>query len=143
MGFYVSLGECTGYRFESFAGCGVQEKSYATRQLAVGSPSKLTWSPIWEFPKLRGTILGVPIIRTIVFWGLYWGPPIWVCALKGVPFRGCLDWGMLREYVSGYVSGFDSGYASRYASESFIRPEYKRLNSNYREERREGRGAGV
>ena len=50
---------------------------------------------------------------------------------------------MLREYVSGYVSGFDSGYASRYASESFIRPEYKRLNSNYRQERREGRGAGV
>ena len=25
----------------------------------------------WEFPKIRGTILGVPIIRTIVFWGLY------------------------------------------------------------------------
>ena len=23
-----------------------------------------------------GTILGVPIIRTIVFGGLYWGPPI-------------------------------------------------------------------
>ena len=22
-----------------------------------------------------GTILGSPIIRTIVFWGLYWGPP--------------------------------------------------------------------
>ena len=29
---------------------------------------------IWEFPKTRGTILGVPIIRIIVFWGLYWGP---------------------------------------------------------------------
>ena len=29
---------------------------------------------IWEFPKIRGTILGVPIIRTVVFWGLYWGP---------------------------------------------------------------------
>ena len=25
----------------------------------------------WGFPKIRGTILGVPIIRTIVFWGLY------------------------------------------------------------------------
>ena len=23
-----------------------------------------------------GTFLGVPIIRTTVFWGLYWGPPI-------------------------------------------------------------------
>ena len=22
------------------------------------------------------TLLGVPIIMTIVFWGLYWGPPI-------------------------------------------------------------------
>ena len=28
---------------------------------------------IWGFPKIRGIILGVPIIRTIVFWGLYWG----------------------------------------------------------------------
>ena len=28
--------------------------------------------------KIRGTFLGVPIIRTItiIFWGLYWGPPI-------------------------------------------------------------------
>ena len=25
---------------------------------------------------MRGTILVVPIIRTIVFWGLYWGPLI-------------------------------------------------------------------
>ena len=31
---------------------------------------------MWEFPKIRGTILGVPIISIIVFWGLYWGPPI-------------------------------------------------------------------
>ena len=26
------------------------------------------------FPNNRGTILGVPVIRTIVFWGLYWEP---------------------------------------------------------------------
>ena len=25
------------------------------------------------FPKIRGTFLGVPIIRSIVFWGLYGG----------------------------------------------------------------------
>ena len=31
---------------------------------------------MWGFPKIRGTILGVPTIRTIVFWGLYWGPTI-------------------------------------------------------------------
>ena len=30
----------------------------------------------WGFPKIRGTILGIPIIRTIVYWGLYWGPLI-------------------------------------------------------------------
>ena len=29
-----------------------------------------------EFPKIMGTILGVPIIRTIVFWRSYLGPPI-------------------------------------------------------------------
>ena len=28
------------------------------------------------FPKIRGTLSGVLIIRIIVFWGLYWGPPI-------------------------------------------------------------------
>ena len=33
----------------------------------------LVWI-IWGFPTIRGTILGVPIIRTIVFWGLNWGP---------------------------------------------------------------------
>ena len=31
---------------------------------------------VWGFPKIKGTFLGVPIIRTIVLWGLYWGPPI-------------------------------------------------------------------
>ena len=29
---------------------------------------------IWGFPKIRSTLLGVPIIRTRVFGGLYWGP---------------------------------------------------------------------
>ena len=28
---------------------------------------------IWGFPKIRVTFLGVPIIRIIVFSGLYWG----------------------------------------------------------------------
>ena len=30
--------------------------------------------PIWGLPEIRGAISEVPIIRTIVFWGLYWGP---------------------------------------------------------------------
>ena len=40
---------------------------------------------IWEFHKIRGTFLGVPIIRIIVFWGLYWGPPI----LGNYHIKGC------------------------------------------------------
>ena len=32
--------------------------------------------PIWGVPKIRGTFLGALIIRTIVYWGLYWGPLI-------------------------------------------------------------------
>ena len=35
---------------------------------------------IWEFPKIRGTFLGFPIIRTVVFWGLYLGPPYYLNA---------------------------------------------------------------
>ena len=25
------------------------------------------------FPKITGTSLGIPVIKTIVYWGLYWG----------------------------------------------------------------------
>ena len=28
------------------------------------------------FPEITGTFLGGPTIRTMVFWGLYWGPLI-------------------------------------------------------------------
>ena len=31
---------------------------------------------IGDFPKLGVPFLGVPIIRTIVFWGLHWSPLI-------------------------------------------------------------------
>ena len=31
---------------------------------------------MWGFPKIRSTLLGVPIVRTIIYWGLYWGPLI-------------------------------------------------------------------
>ena len=44
---------------------------------------------IWGFPKIRGTFLGVPIIRTIVFWSLYWGTLILgnyhLWSLEGMP----------------------------------------------------------
>ena len=32
---------------------------------------------IWGVPPIRNTFLGVPIIRIIVFAGLYWGPLFW------------------------------------------------------------------
>ena len=34
------------------------------------------WKPssmIWGFPKIMGTFLGAPILRTIVYWGPCWG----------------------------------------------------------------------
>ena len=31
---------------------------------------------IWGFLKIRGNNLVAPVIRSIVFWGLYRGPPI-------------------------------------------------------------------
>ena len=39
------------------------------------------------FPKFRGTLLGVPIIRTIVFWALYRGTPILGNYHLGLGFR--------------------------------------------------------
>ena len=38
-------------------------------------------------PCIRGTILGVPIIRIIIFWGLYWGPPLF-CQTSNPKPRG-------------------------------------------------------
>ena len=31
---------------------------------------------IWDLTKIRGTILRVPIVRIVVYWGLYRGPPV-------------------------------------------------------------------
>ena len=41
-----------------------------------GSSESLFSLTMWVVPKIGGTFFGVPIIRTIVFWGLYWGPLI-------------------------------------------------------------------
>ena len=55
------------------------------------------WDPrdIWGFPNIRGTFLGVPIIRTIVFWGPYWAPPIegncHIGAIIGVDMSSSLE----------------------------------------------------
>ena len=50
---------------------------------------------MWGFPKIRGTVLGVPIIRIIVFWSRYWGSLIlgnYHVGFRGLGFReflGC------------------------------------------------------
>ena len=41
----------------------------------------LAWKRIWGFPKLRDTLLEIPVIRIIVCGGLYWGPPIYAHCL--------------------------------------------------------------
>ena len=45
--------------------------------LSRANRGTLAKMPIWELPKIRGTLLGVPIIRMIIFWGPYWGPLFW------------------------------------------------------------------
>ena len=32
----------------------------------------LRYNFIWGFPKIWGTLLGFPIIRIVIFWGLHW-----------------------------------------------------------------------
>ena len=44
--------------------------------VVLGTLGASGWCKTWGFPKTRGTILGVFIIRTSVFGGLYWGPTI-------------------------------------------------------------------
>ena len=45
----------------------------------LGSGPRLDRLPAMQYlgvSQNRGTFLGVPIIRSIIFWGLYWGTPI-------------------------------------------------------------------
>ena len=42
----------------------------------VSGPFWGVLQPNWWFTKIRGTLLGVPIVRIIVFWDLHWGPLI-------------------------------------------------------------------
>ena len=32
---------------------------------------------VWYFPKIEGTLFGVPILRIKISLGLYWGPLFW------------------------------------------------------------------
>ena len=48
------------------------------------------------FPKIRGTYLGVAIIRIIVYWGLYWGPLI----------LGNYHMGIMEEKIGTTIMGY-------------------------------------
>ena len=57
---------------------------------ASGALENSAAKEIWGFPKIRGTILGIPIIRTVVSWGLPLGPlilGIYPLALRGLGLR--------------------------------------------------------
>ena len=41
----------------------------------MSCPSLLARGVNGRFPKIMRTFLGVPIIRIMVYWCLYWGPP--------------------------------------------------------------------
>ena len=47
------------------------------------SHNRRTSADIWGFPKIRGTCLGVPMIRITVFWG----------SILGFPYFGKLPYG--------------------------------------------------
>ena len=40
-----------------------------------GPTRPCSWAVLGGSPYITGTILGVPILRITIFWGLYWGPP--------------------------------------------------------------------
>ena len=75
---------------------------------------------MWRIPKIRGTLLGVPILRIIVYWGLYWGTPIFgnyhvcfsvydlrkSCELEG---RVTFHFMVLGTYYNGESNGKENG----------------------------------
>ena len=71
------MGSSSGHRFRGFGFIGI----------------------IWGFPKIRGTFLGVPMMRTIVYWGLYWGSLI----LGNYPI------GIMQKTMENTIYGFGSG----------------------------------
>ena len=49
---------------------------YGQHEETAGAPIRDSIG-VMGVPKIRGTFLGFPIIRTIVFCGLSWGPLFW------------------------------------------------------------------
>ena len=56
--------------------------------------------PIWLFPKIRGPILVAPIIRTIIYLGLFWGPLFMEAPVSALLLRQVTTQRPLREHSS-------------------------------------------
>ena len=75
----------------------------------VGTNYQVSLGVIWWLPKIMGTFLGVPIIRTIVFWGLYWGAPVLgnyhmnMRSMRGLWPLGCGSGSSRYMYMSFYI----------------------------------------
>ena len=85
MGFHVSLGECNPcrirqkdpHRLLTARGLGFRVLGFRVLGFRVLGFRVLGFRVLgFRVLGFRGTFLGVPIIRTIVFRGPYWGPPI-------------------------------------------------------------------
>ena len=69
---FAAATHCTGSEGASLAA----GKCAQNNMVACIVLEECTQQNMWRFPEIRGTFFGIPIIRTIVFGGLYWGPPI-------------------------------------------------------------------
>ena len=60
---------------------------------------------MWVVPKIRGTFLGAPPIRTMVFGGLYWGPLILGNYHRRAAIRFCPDFHACLQILTDAVRG--------------------------------------
>ena len=80
--------------------------------VAEGSVTKMG-IPYGGFPKFGGSFLGIPITRTLVYWGLYWGTrilgnchvnyciyPLWLKFFHSNPAGGCSIQGRNLEHLA-------------------------------------------
>ena len=67
---------------------------------------------IWVVPKIKGTLLGVPIIRTKIFWGLLGSP-----YFGKLPYIYIYIYGHIHIHIYIYIYIFPHYYALRTTSQ--------------------------
>ena len=63
------------------------------------------------FPKIRCTLLGVPIIRIIIYWGLYWVPFLGNYHIPQLRVVACQN--QLLQYRTGFEKIWDEDGLTR------------------------------